>query len=115
MNEKIKNILLHIICFVIGMVIGGVGTGAGVIYYSNKKIERINQYINKTNEYFADVQRKIAESKRYNSEVGKRLDASLENTARLRTLTQDSNGDIDKIIRLNQEARTIVEDLKSSK
>jgi hypothetical protein len=113
MNAKqiITCIITGFICFIIGAGL----CGFGVYKYTEKRIEKLNNIINETNEHFSNTQKQLGDSIRTNNELRKQIEDSIVDTGKLKSITITSQSGIDDIIAINNEIRKYIEGVISSK
>jgi hypothetical protein len=110
-----KQIITCIIVGFICLVIGAVISGLGIYFYTEKRIEKLNNIINETNEHFNETQKRLSDSIRTNNELRKQIEDSLIDTGKLKSITITSQSGIDDIITINNEIRKYIEGVISSK
>lgn len=111
MNELTKKIIIGIVCFVIGVIVAG----AGIYFYTQSENKRLNNIIAKTNESMRKLEGKLSDATDENKRLRSQIEASLNDTAELRTIIEESGTGIDSIIEINRRLREYLQSLSDSK
>jgi hypothetical protein len=110
-----KQIITCIITGFICLVIGATICGFGVYYYTEKRIEKLNDIISQTNVNLTNTKKQLGDSIRTNNELRKQIEDSIVDTGKLKSITITSQSGIDDIIAINNEIRKYIEGIISSK
>jgi uncharacterized membrane-anchored protein YhcB (DUF1043 family) len=112
MNEKIKNILLHIVCFVVGVIIGGVGTIGyyTFLYKPDSKLSEQNRQLNIDLEQLREDNSKTIERNKeltkQLTEIKERFGQSIDSANTIDGINQDLSRDNRQVIIGLQELRS---------
>ena len=115
MNATVKNIISHGICIIIGLVIGGVSTGLGVYFYTQKTIDQYKQSLNTTNERIRKLEIDLQSARENNQRLKESIDKSIWISDKLRNTIESGKSGLDGIERINKELRNYIEGILNAK